>query len=275
MRNYNAKNYTEQGGAVSHIGGKLVIDPGADISDLLSAIGAVGAEVPGAGVPGAGGLGGGSGGGGGLGGGSGGGGGGGPGAGGGGGGPGAAGQGGIDSPDYPSASHWDPSYNAKNYAEQGAEILHIGGRLVIDDGADISSLIAAIQDAGKMSVCDLTQQFGNKHYSDMVCEDVGIYAGGIVKGTFKYVDGYDQFGGDEQNGYFFPVHLSDTYSGKTVKVKRESGQGGTEKSAADQDWVLRLTDGEDTVFSFKTDGDDTPIMTLSFREATLLPKPEN
>ena len=33
---YNAKNYTEQGGNVTHIGGKLVIEEGAQIEGLPS-----------------------------------------------------------------------------------------------------------------------------------------------------------------------------------------------------------------------------------------------
>lgn len=31
---YNAKNYTEQGGSVTHIGGKLIIEPDAEVSGL-------------------------------------------------------------------------------------------------------------------------------------------------------------------------------------------------------------------------------------------------
>ena len=31
---YNTKNYTEQGGAVTHIGGKLVIDEGGSVEGL-------------------------------------------------------------------------------------------------------------------------------------------------------------------------------------------------------------------------------------------------
>ena len=164
-------------------------------------------------------------------------------------------------------------YNAKNYTEQGGGVTHIGGKLVIDAGADISALIAAIKDAGKMAVCDLSQEFGNKKYSDMVGEDTRILAGGVVGGTVKYVSGYDKFSGDERDGYFFPAHLGDAYKGKEITVKRESGESGTEKKKADQDWVLRLTDGPDTVYSFK-DGDE-PILTLSFQAATFLPKPED
>ena len=34
MSEYNAKNYTEQGGDVTHIGGKLVIEEGASVEGL-------------------------------------------------------------------------------------------------------------------------------------------------------------------------------------------------------------------------------------------------
>ena len=37
MAEYNAKNYTEQGGEVTHIGGKLVFDEGASVEGLLCA----------------------------------------------------------------------------------------------------------------------------------------------------------------------------------------------------------------------------------------------
>lgn len=36
MSNYNAKNYTEQGGDVTHIGGKLIVEEGASVEGLLS-----------------------------------------------------------------------------------------------------------------------------------------------------------------------------------------------------------------------------------------------
>lgn len=35
------------------------------------------------------------------------------------------------------------SYNAKNYTEQGGEVTHIGGRLVIDEGGSVSGLPSA------------------------------------------------------------------------------------------------------------------------------------
>lgn len=36
MSNYNAKNYTEQGGDVTHIGGTLIIEEGATVEGLLT-----------------------------------------------------------------------------------------------------------------------------------------------------------------------------------------------------------------------------------------------
>ena len=36
MSGYNAKNYTEQGGSVTHIGGRLVIEEGAEVVGLPS-----------------------------------------------------------------------------------------------------------------------------------------------------------------------------------------------------------------------------------------------
>ena len=36
MSEYSAKNYTEQGGAITHIGGKLVFDEGSSVEGLPS-----------------------------------------------------------------------------------------------------------------------------------------------------------------------------------------------------------------------------------------------
>lgn len=35
------------------------------------------------------------------------------------------------------------SYNAKNYTEQGGEVTHIGGQLILEEGASITGLPAA------------------------------------------------------------------------------------------------------------------------------------
>ena len=35
------------------------------------------------------------------------------------------------------------SYNAKNYTEQGGEVTHIGGRLVVEEGGSVEGLPSA------------------------------------------------------------------------------------------------------------------------------------
>jgi hypothetical protein len=44
MSTYNTKNYTEQGGDVTHIGGKLIIEEGAEVEGL-NGVAAKGAAV--------------------------------------------------------------------------------------------------------------------------------------------------------------------------------------------------------------------------------------
>lgn len=46
MSTYNAKNYTEQGGEVTHIGGKLIIEEGASVEGLPSSAPAEPVTVP-------------------------------------------------------------------------------------------------------------------------------------------------------------------------------------------------------------------------------------
>ena len=43
---YNTKNYTEQGGEITHIGGKLVIDEGGSVEGLPSDSGGSGLSIP-------------------------------------------------------------------------------------------------------------------------------------------------------------------------------------------------------------------------------------
>ncbi len=47
--------------------------------------------------------------------------------------------------------------------------------------------------------------------------------------------------------------LSEAVAGLPLQFYRYAGEGGREKMEEDTDWVLRLTDGADTVFSFKTE----------------------
>ena len=54
------------------------------------------------------------------------------------------------------------SYNAKNYTEQGGEVTHIGGKLVIDEGGSIEGLQAENQaDSTATSVANLKDDFNS------------------------------------------------------------------------------------------------------------------
>lgn len=105
----------------------------------------------------------------------------------------------------------------------------------------------------------------------LIGDDVKVAPNGEVTGTFHHVEKYAKFSGNtsEQTGWFFPITLSDAYTGKPVTVKRLSGKGSV-KTDTDTEWVLRLTDEKDTVYSFSADG--APTLTLSFSGSNLEPK---
>ena len=103
---------------------------------------------------------------------------------------------------------------------------------------------------------------GEMKVSGLVGADVAVGPDGCVTGTVKFVESWPEFNVanvEEQSGYYFPFHLDDTYKGKPITVQREGGQS---KTATDQDWILRLTDGKNTVYTVK-DG-ETEIVKLSF-----------
>ena len=111
--------------------------------------------------------------------------------------------------------------------------------------------------------------------SDLIGNDVQVLTNGNVLGTIKYAQNYNEFNESnvsEQSGYFFPFELDKKYEGQSITVKRISGNPqGQEKTAEDIQWVLRLTDGKDTVYEIKADGE--LIMTLNFQNATFMSEP--
>lgn len=116
-------------------------------------------------------------------------------------------------------------------------------------------------------------ELGGKQVSDLIGDDVKIrYTAaadgtteGAVTGTIKYVKNWTEFdtkNSEKQSGNFFPVVLGDEYKGKDITVV------GTEtKTARDHEWILRLTNGTNSTFTFK-DG-QTVIFKLTFTGATL------
>ena len=106
-----------------------------------------------------------------------------------------------------------------------------------------------------------------KQVNELISPDTSIDFLGNVTGTLNYIKGWEQFStnADEQNGNYFPVHISDEYAGKDITCK-----GKTEHTAQDLDWVLLVKD-KDSTFTFTCEG--KTILTLSFTGATLAPAP--
>ena len=54
------------------------------------------------------------------------------------------------------------AYNVKNYTEQGGEVTHIGGKLIIDEGGSIEGLQAENQaDSTATTVANLKDDFNS------------------------------------------------------------------------------------------------------------------
>lgn len=135
-------------------------------------------------------------------------------------------------------------------------------------GADAEPMDPAIA-----SVCPLNQGFKGKKYSELVGAGVKILPDGHVVGALPYVPDYTEFSTDagKQKGHYFPLHLADTYKGKKIKVQRTSGTPGEETEHENEtDYVIFLTDGADSVFTFKADDEPEPFLTLDFSRAKLL-----
>lgn len=64
-----------------------------------------------------------------------------------------------------------------------------------------------------------SQTLLGKQVSELVGDDLMVKADGSVVGTFHHVTGYTEFSSepDEQEGYYFPFHLTKTGSKMTFK----------------------------------------------------------
>lgn len=115
---------------------------------------------------------------------------------------------------------------------------------------------------------DISTKYGKT--VDELVKDANILEDGSVIGTFLYVTNFEKFSpGDEElcKGHFFPLQLGKEYEGKPITVQRISGKDGKAKTSEDTDWILKLTDEADTVYSIKADGVDELV--LNFALATL------
>ena len=105
---------------------------------------------------------------------------------------------------------------------------------------------------------------------DLIGEDVAVAWNGLdgtVTGTLKNISApWTPFDTKNNTGHFFPITLDKQYEGKDITVNLS---GGTKKTAADLEWVIRGDDyvSAQTPAVFECEG--KVILTLDFSKATL------
>ncbi len=116
-----------------------------------------------------------------------------------------------------------------------------------------------------MTIPDQGQTIYGKQVSELIGENVKVYADGTVTGTFPHVDGYSKFSSKkaEQSGNFFPFTL--TKSGDTMTFIK-NGTANKRNIAWESDNVFRITAPTDT-FEVLVDGES--VVKFNFRSATL------
>lgn len=108
-----------------------------------------------------------------------------------------------------------------------------------------------------------SQTLLGKQVSELVGDDLVVKADGSVVGTFHHVTGYTEFSSepDEQEGYYFPFHLTKTGSKMTFKKNSSPTKQGIE---FDPDIIFRVTKGD----TFEVLVDDRSVVKFNFAGAT-------
>ena len=108
-----------------------------------------------------------------------------------------------------------------------------------------------------------SQTLLGKQVAELVGNDLMVKADGSVVGTFHHVKGYTEFSSepDEQEGYYFPFHLTKTGSKMTFK-KNDSPT--KQDIAFDPDIVFRVAKGD----TFEVLVDDHSVVKFNFAGAT-------
>lgn len=164
---------------------------------------------------------------------------------------------------------------AESAPGEGVYFVVLGKSLLVEPAVDVricggtskGSASAPVEEkiSDKVSVMEQSKDITGlgKKASDLISADTAIGEDGSVTGTLNYISGWSAFSSapEEQNGNFFPVLLSSTYQGQTIKVT-----GKHVKEAQDLEWILRVSDSS-TTFKFETGGKE--LFTLNFKSATL------
>lgn len=105
---------------------------------------------------------------------------------------------------------------------------------------------------------------------DLIGEDVAVAWNGLdgtVTGTLKNIsEPWTQFDNKNNTGHFFPITLDKQYEGKDITVNLS---GGTKKTAADLEWVIRVDDYVSAQKPAVFECEGKVILTLDFSKATL------
>ena len=108
-----------------------------------------------------------------------------------------------------------------------------------------------------------SQTILGKQVSELVGDDLTVKADGSVTGTFHHVTGYTEFSSepDEQEGYYFPFHLTKTGTKMTFK---KNGSPTKQGITFDPDIIFRVTKDD----TFEVLVDDSSVVKFNFAGAT-------
>ena len=108
-----------------------------------------------------------------------------------------------------------------------------------------------------------SQTLLGKQVSELVGDDLTVKADGSVTGTFHHVTGYTDFSSepDEQEGYYFPFHLTKTGTKRTFK---KNGSPTKQGITFDPDIIFRVTKDD----TFEVLVDDSSVVKFNFAGAT-------
>ena len=108
-----------------------------------------------------------------------------------------------------------------------------------------------------------SQTLLGKQVSELVGDDLTVKADGSVTGTFHHVTGYTEFSSepDEQEGYYFPFHL--TKAGTKMTFKK-NGSPTKQGITFDPDIIFRVTKDD----TFEVLVDDSSVVKFNFAGAT-------
>ena len=108
-----------------------------------------------------------------------------------------------------------------------------------------------------------SQTLLGKQVSELVGDDLTVKADGSVTGTFHHVTGYTEFSSepDEQEGYYFPFHLTKTGTKMTFK---KNGSPTKQGITFDPDIIFRVTKDD----TFEVLVDDSSVVKFNFAVAT-------